>query len=85
MKQTMTLNEIAAQAAVFFFAGFETSATVMSFCLYELAKNPELQERAYQEIKQVLANNNWEFSYESLKEMKYLECCMDGKNLFVNL
>ncbi|XP_055680720.1 probable cytochrome P450 6d5 [Lutzomyia longipalpis] len=76
-KQTMTFNEIAAQAAVFFLAGFETSSSVISFCLYELAKNPEMQERAYREIKQVLADNNWDYSYEGLKQMKYLECCMD--------
>ncbi|XP_059618289.1 probable cytochrome P450 6d5 [Phlebotomus argentipes] len=77
LQQTMTLNEIAAQATVFFFAGFETSSTVMSFCLYELAKNREIQERVYQEIKQVLSENDSKYSYESLRQMKFLEACMD--------
>ncbi|GAB0099406.1 hypothetical protein DMENIID0001_152620 [Sergentomyia squamirostris] len=75
-KQTMTINEITAQAAIFFFAGFETSSSVMSFCLYELAKLPDLQDKVYQEIKQVLDENNGEYSYESLKKMKSLERCM---------
>ncbi|XP_065366571.1 cytochrome P450 6a9-like [Calliphora vicina] len=68
----LTLNQIAAQAFVFFNAGFETSSTTMSFALYELARNPDVQEKARLEIDEVLENYQQKFTYESMKEMKYL-------------
>lgn len=77
-QKTMTLNEIAAQTFVFFAAGFETSSTGMSFCLYELAKSPEIQQRAHEEIDRVLAKHDGKFTYESISEMKFLEACVDG-------
>lgn len=63
----------------FFVAGFETSSSTLTFCLYELAKAPELQERVYREIVEVLAEHDGKITYESIGEMKYLEACMDGK------
>lgn len=42
--------ELSAQCLLFFFAGFETMATVMSFTAHELMENPEIQEKLYEEI-----------------------------------
>lgn len=78
-QKTMTLNEIAAQAFVFFAAGFETSSTTLSYCLYELAKQPEIQKRVRNEIDEVLRKNDGEITYESVSDMKYLEKCIDGE------
>lgn len=77
--KTLSIEQIMAQAFVFFLAGFETSATTMSFCLYEVAKHPEIQRKIQQEIEQVLARHNGQITYESVSEMKYLEHCIDGK------
>lgn len=82
-QKTMTLNEIAAQAFVFFSAGFETSSTTLSYCLYELAKNPEIQKRVHSEIDRVLKQHNGQLTYEAVTDMIYLEKCIDG-NFFVN-
>ncbi|KAG4076362.1 hypothetical protein HA402_005805 [Bradysia odoriphaga] len=57
--------------------GYESSSTTISFCLYELAKNPILQQRAYDEIVQVLTAYNGEISFESLNDMKFIESCID--------
>lgn len=78
-QKSLTINEIAAQTFIFFAAGFETSSTTLSFCLYELAKNQEIQQRVHEEIDRVLAEHGGELTYESLAEMKYLGWCFDGQ------
>jgi cytochrome P450 family 6 len=52
--QKITFEEAVAQAFVFYVAGFETSSTVISYCLYELAKNTEVQRKLQQEIDEHL-------------------------------
>jgi cytochrome P450 family 6 len=64
---------------VFFAAGFETSSTTMTFCLYELAVNPDIQERLRAEIDKVLQKHGGNITYESIFEMEYLEKVVDGK------
>ncbi|XP_033608493.1 cytochrome P450 6k1-like [Cryptotermes secundus] len=69
----LTMNEIAAQAFIFFAAGFETSSTTMSFCLYELAMNREVQERVQEEIDAALRKHEDKITYEAIQEMEYLD------------
>lgn len=52
----------------------------MAFFMYEMAKNPEIQQRVYDEIQEVLDRFNGELSYEALSEMKYLDSCVEGKS-----
>lgn len=74
----MTVNEIAAEAFLFYAAGFETSSSTMSFCLYELAKNKNIQRKVQEEIDEVTTRHNGEITYNSIQDMKYLQMCMDG-------
>ena len=44
------MEEILAQGLLFFIAGYETTATSITFLLYNLAMNPEIQEKLHEEI-----------------------------------
>uniref|UniRef100_A0A1I8PLF2 Cytochrome P450 n=1 Tax=Stomoxys calcitrans TaxID=35570 RepID=A0A1I8PLF2_STOCA len=72
-RENFTMEELTAQAFVFFVAGFDTSSTTMSYALYELAQQPEVQEKLRQEIEKVLEKHQQQFTYECMKDMKYLE------------
>ena len=54
IKKTLTEEEIIAQCILFFVAGFETTASTISHALYNLAFNPDVQERLYKELCQAL-------------------------------
>jgi cytochrome P450 family 9 len=63
-----------AQCFVFFLAGFDTSSTLLSFAAYELAVNPEVQQKLFQEIQTTnaeLAGGN--LTYNAVQKMKYLD------------
>lgn len=76
---TLSLEEIAAQAFLFFFAGFETSATTMTFALYELAVNQDIQDRLRGDICESYEQNGNNFTYESVMGMKYLDMVINGE------
>ncbi|XP_062562149.1 probable cytochrome P450 6g2 isoform X2 [Armigeres subalbatus] len=64
---------LVAQAATFYMASFETTSSVLSFTLYELTKNPEIQQRLRDEITSCIHTYGHDLPYECLvNEMPYL-------------
>lgn len=51
--------------------------------MYELARNPEAQSKAYAEINEVLRRHDGKLTYESINEMKYMENCIDGEKFIL--
>lgn len=79
MKTEITDIDIVAQALVFFFAGFETSSSTLTLALMEMARSPLVQQKAKENIEQVLEQHNGQMSYQALQEMTYLDWILQGK------
>nr|Q964R0.1 RecName: Full=Cytochrome P450 6k1; AltName: Full=CYPVIK1 [Blattella germanica]AAK57914.1 cytochrome P450 CYP6K1 [Blattella germanica] len=67
-----TGDNLVSQPALFFTAGFETNATTLSFTLYELSLQPDLQNRLRSEIAGVMKTSNGKPTYEDVFGMPYL-------------
>ncbi|KFB35513.1 AGAP003343-PA-like protein [Anopheles sinensis] len=70
-KQLSSLD-MAAHGVTFFIDGFETSSLAMSFTLYELARNPDCQEKLRTELL-AARNENGTIDYDTLLELPYLD------------
>ncbi|KAK4875965.1 hypothetical protein RN001_012387 [Aquatica leii] len=73
-KQSVELSDesLTAQALVFFNAGFEAVSTQMSYVVYELAVNPHIQQKLFEEINETVTDKK--ITYDALSAMKYLDC-----------
>lgn len=78
-QKTISVEEMAAHAHLFFVGGYESSSTTMSFLLYELAKHTEIQQKVYEEIIEVLGKHDGKMTYDAVADMQYLGQCLDGK------
>ncbi|KAF5299312.1 hypothetical protein FQA39_LY02485 [Lamprigera yunnana] len=63
-------DEAVAFAITFFGGGFDTVSTLLSFVLYELSLNPQVQRRLQDEID---AFTTMGITYDCLQNMKYLD------------
>lgn len=69
-----TDDDIVAQSMIFFLAGFTGVANSLSFTMYELAINDNVQDKLAAEVDDVNAQLNGQpISYEQLQKMKYLD------------
>ncbi|XP_017474932.1 PREDICTED: probable cytochrome P450 6g2 [Rhagoletis zephyria] len=66
-------DALAAQAAIFFSAGFETTSATMSFTMFEMARHPEMQQRLREEIRIALQSNDGKVTYELIVGLKYMD------------
>lgn len=66
-------DEIIAQCFLFFIAGFDTTSTFLSILTYELAINPDMQKRLYEEVIEYDRLSNGKITYDNLQKMKYMD------------
>lgn len=76
---SFTMRDVAANTMLYMFAGYETSATTGQLAVYEMARHPELQQKARDEVNKVLAKYDGVCCYEAQNEMIYLNMVLDGK------
>lgn len=68
----LSTDMLLSQAMMFFFAGTESPQTLLVYSVYELAKNPHVQQRLYEEIAPVMKSDDC-VDDETLSKLEYLE------------
>ena len=68
--QRFSFEEILDQVAMLFLAGHETTASSLTWTLYLLSLYPQEQEKAYEEVRQIL--NGEEIQISHLRQFKFL-------------
>ncbi|XP_028376832.1 cytochrome P450 4F2 isoform X1 [Phyllostomus discolor] len=70
-------EDIRAEADTFMFEGHDTTASGLSWALYNLARHPEYQERCRQEVQQLLGDREpKEIEWEDLAQLPFLTMCI---------
>lgn len=84
----ITDDLIMAHCFMFFIAGYENVTSVTCIALAELARNPVIQEKLFDEINHFCSTteNLSNISYQELHNLVYLDMVVSGKkfdNLYV--
>ncbi|XP_008156090.2 cytochrome P450 4F3-like [Eptesicus fuscus] len=70
-------EDIRAEADTFMFEGHDTTASGLSWVLYNLARHPEYQERCRQEVQQLLGDREpQEIEWDDLAQLPFLTMCI---------
>ncbi|XP_020280495.1 uncharacterized protein LOC109853117 [Pseudomyrmex gracilis] len=76
-RRVLDIEEIVAQAFVFFFGGFDPTSTTMCFAAHSLAMNSDVQIKLRQEIDKVLEESGGKVTYETINHLEYLEAVIN--------
>lgn len=68
----LTEDEVFAQAFIFLLAGYETTASLLTYSTYSMATHPEIQERLHQEVSEAFADGA-EITYDELQKLHYVD------------
>ncbi|KAH1011227.1 hypothetical protein HUJ04_000641 [Dendroctonus ponderosae] len=71
----LTFQDVVATSTFLYAAGYETSSSTLSYLMYELAKNQDVQDKLRSEILSI-CKDNAELTYEDLSKMKYADLCL---------
>ncbi|XP_044109962.1 cytochrome P450 4F2 isoform X3 [Neovison vison] len=70
-------EDIRAEADTFMFEGHDTTASGLSWVLYNLAKHPEYQERCRQEVQELLRDREpQEIEWDDMTQLPFLTMCI---------
>ncbi|KAM4887971.1 cytochrome P450 4F3-like [Thomomys bottae] len=75
--KALSEEDIRAQADTFMFGGHDTTASGLSWALYNLAKHPEHQEHCRQEVQELLRDRDPpELEWDDLARLPFLTMCL---------
>ncbi|CAL7936767.1 unnamed protein product [Xylocopa violacea] len=70
---SLDIETVASDAFSFYTDGYETSSATLNFTGYLLAAYPAVQEKLRNEVKSTIEKHGGELTFESLKEMTYMD------------
>lgn len=68
---SLSLDDIIDEFLTIFIAGQETTANSLSFALYEIIRNPHVEEKLLNEVNEVLGERDY-IDFDDLAKLKYL-------------
>ncbi|KAL0490076.1 cytochrome P450 [Acrasis kona] len=75
VRRRLTDNELISDVFIYLLAGHETSTTTLQWIIYELCLNPHIQQKACDEVDQLLSNRDPVF--EDYEKLEYLRAILD--------
>ncbi|KAI7815580.1 cytochrome p450 [Rhyzopertha dominica] len=76
-KEEMALEDVVAQAFIFFIAAFDTTSNTLTFAMVEISRNLDIQDKLRKEILSVLEKYDGKITYDAINEMEYLDCVVE--------
>ncbi|XP_023219754.1 cytochrome P450 3A41-like [Centruroides sculpturatus] len=74
--KTMTLDEIVAQSVLFIIAGHDQTTITLTYFCYEMALNPEFQEKLLKEIDETWEKHG-DVDFDIVAKMSYLDAVLN--------
>ncbi|KAI8436318.1 hypothetical protein MSG28_004357 [Choristoneura fumiferana] len=70
-------DDLVAQAVLFYVAGYDTTANLINYFLYEMALNPKVQERLQDELDRLPGTHDIKETYDNVQRLDYMEMCVN--------
>ncbi len=74
-------DDIIANCVLFLIGGVDTTQSLIISAAYQLALEPECQEKLREEVNEAVEANNGKLTYEAIHGMSYLDMFINGKKL----
>ncbi|CAG8497672.1 12148_t:CDS:2 [Cetraspora pellucida] len=72
--EQLTHKELVSQVMTLLLAGHETTSVTLSWALYFLAANPDIQDRLRKEILDIFPDRDYHPTFDQIEHLKFLEC-----------
>lgn len=79
--EEFTKDTIVGNCLTFLTEGTETSSITLTYLLYELAMNPEIQQRLLDELNRITDNGKVDLNGELIGQVKYLDSLLEGMDI----
>ena len=66
------------QSLLFLFAGFDTVQAMLTWAAFELAKNPDVQDKLISHVLDAVADNDGKLDYSVTQDLPYLDRVAKG-------